>query len=98
MPNLKRPKGLIIKRGRWNKLCIECKRRVVRENITKDLETSLCQSCVDMITGKKIKEHLGCKFYKIKPFCHKCRQRFDSDNLARMYCYECRPKIVGDKY
>lgn len=97
MPNLKRPEGLYIRRGRWNKLCVECKRNIVRENITKELELVLCNNCVDVFTGKCIKRKIGCRFYKIMSICNRCKKRFESKIDGRVYCYECKPERNGDK-
>ena len=95
MPNLKRPKGLFIRKGRWNKLCVQCKRRIVRENITKDLELILCHSCNDIYNGNFIKRKLGVRFYKIVSVCPQCGEKFESKINGRIYCYTCKPERNG---
>lgn len=91
MPNLKRPNGLVIKKGRWNKMCTECKRKIVKENITKELLFVICDECKNIFNGKCQKRTLDCKYYKIVTTCQNCRNKFESKINGRLYCYECKP-------
>ena len=90
MPNLKRPEGLVIKKGRWNKLCIDCKHKIVKDDIIENVLAVLCPPCKDVFIGKKFKAILGCKKYKIRPVCRKCGERFDSNVSIRAYCDNCK--------
>ena len=91
MPNLKRPDGLIIKKGRWNKMCTECKRKIVKEDIKRDVELMVCDPCKTIFNGRCQKSKLDCRYYKIMTICQNCRKRFESKINGRLYCYECRP-------
>lgn len=91
MPNLKKPDGLVLKKGMWNKLCISCKRGVIRNKIIADLEIFLCYKCCSILSNKKGKKCNNDKPYKIRPVCYGCNKRFEADNLGRKYCYDCRP-------
>ena len=87
MPNLKKPYGLYIKKGKWNRFCTDCKRRIVRENITEKIEVVLCEKCKDVYVGKRLKGRLG---YKIRIKCRRCNTIFDSKSMLAFYCDSCR--------
>ena len=94
MPNLKKPIGLFLKKGIWNKLCTSCKRYMVRNKITKDLEIFLCFKCKQLFVKKRKKVN-NIKPYKIFPICRGCGNRFEAKTFGRMYCDECRPNNGG---
>lgn len=96
MPNLKKPKGLFLKKGIWNKLCTSCKRYIVRNNITKDVVIFLCFKCRYLLSGKR-KKKLNCKPYKIMAICVGCLHQFKAKTFGKIYCGDCRPNHQGDK-
>lgn len=96
MPNLRKPIGLFLKKGVWNKLCVSCKRYMIRNNVIRDVEIFLCFKCKQLFLGKK-KKIKNVRPYKIFPICSGCGTRFEAETCGRRYCDKCRPNPKGNQ-
>lgn len=98
MPNLKKPEGLYLKRGIWTKLCISCKRYIVRHNLNTidNLKIFLCFKCSEVIANKRKRKEDYIKPYKIVNKCPLCKKKYEAKMFGRIYCYKCKPD-TGEK-